>query len=443
MKLTRFEVCGYKNFTRPVILEDLGAINILHGDNNIGKSNLLEAMHLFFRMLSEEASGQSIPLNGPREFSDKEFFSRTGHQPAFIFNLVTRDPIDIQARISLQPGELERARLKPMLDASHVEIGLHLEWIDGSISFRVSQFVFADGTDVASGHTRSDTLRFVQRFALFLARNMLVHDQKDRPSFALIDETRRLRSPAGRLDADDGGVIPQSLMKRLYQTRDSLDAVRVNNWKLFAELASSCFPQLEGGEFLTRFDIDQGRADLVWSQGDIRMPVELLGSGVQQALALLGQLLTTDATWVAIEEPECNLSFELQLRLRNAFRRVVDDPSGPSQLFMTSHSPAFEVGDCFYGMRVQDNAPIVERRPIERVNDYLKFDVDRPPHDGRAPLSYVTSDGLVRLPPVVIDRLGVRKGGTILFLDRDDGTVEVLTADEIARRFGDAEDEAQ
>ena len=43
----------------------------------------------------------------------------------------------------------------------------------------------------------------------------------------------------------------------------------------------------------------------------------------------------------------------------------------------------------------------------------------------------------------MFDRLGVRKGGTILFLDREDGTVEVLTADEIARRLGDAEGEAQ
>ncbi|MEZ4436181.1 MAG: AAA family ATPase [bacterium] len=443
MRLTQFDVCGYKNFTQPVVLTDLGPINILHGENNIGKSNLLEAMHLFFRVLSKDMSGDNIPLNQARMLDAATFFAHTGSRPSLIFNLWTRQPIEIQVSIAVDPASLEEARIKPLFDVSRVQVGVRLEWIDGDVEFRVTRFEFADGKDASSYRLRGERLQFIQRFALFLARNMLINDQADRPSFALIEETRRLKAASGAPPQEDAGILPQSLLKRLYQAKDSLDLDRVGNWRLFAELAESCFPQLQGGEFLARFDIDEGRAGLIWSKNGIRMPVELLGSGVQQALALLGHLLTTDATLVAIEEPECNLRYELQLRLRDAFRRVVDDTRGPRQLFMTSHSPAFEVGDCYYGMRMQGGVPVVERRPIETAALFLGMGVIRPPDDGRAPLSYVTPAGLVRLPSSVVERLGVQKGGTILFLDRDDETIEVLTADEVARRLDELEEKSR
>jgi hypothetical protein len=47
MRLERFRVQGYKNFRAPLQLADLGRFNVLHGDNNVGKSNLLESIGLF------------------------------------------------------------------------------------------------------------------------------------------------------------------------------------------------------------------------------------------------------------------------------------------------------------------------------------------------------------------------------------------------------------
>jgi len=35
-----------------VTLEELGAINVIHGPNNVGKSNLLRAIEVFFRLLT-------------------------------------------------------------------------------------------------------------------------------------------------------------------------------------------------------------------------------------------------------------------------------------------------------------------------------------------------------------------------------------------------------
>lgn len=51
MKLLEFAVTGYKNLAREIRLTDLGRVNVIHGDNNVGKSNLLESLHLFFALL--------------------------------------------------------------------------------------------------------------------------------------------------------------------------------------------------------------------------------------------------------------------------------------------------------------------------------------------------------------------------------------------------------
>jgi AAA15 family ATPase/GTPase len=51
MRLSSFRVRGFKNLTREVVLEDLGPVNVLHGPNNVGKSNVLQAMQMFFRLL--------------------------------------------------------------------------------------------------------------------------------------------------------------------------------------------------------------------------------------------------------------------------------------------------------------------------------------------------------------------------------------------------------
>jgi len=57
--LQQFEVKGYKNLTAQLTFGPLGRINVIHGENNVGKSNLLEALDLFFRLL-----GYSLKVAG-------------------------------------------------------------------------------------------------------------------------------------------------------------------------------------------------------------------------------------------------------------------------------------------------------------------------------------------------------------------------------------------
>src|SRR5436190_1702193 len=51
MKLKSFNVQGFKNLTGSATFGPLQVINVLHGANNSGKTNVLHAMDAYFRLL--------------------------------------------------------------------------------------------------------------------------------------------------------------------------------------------------------------------------------------------------------------------------------------------------------------------------------------------------------------------------------------------------------
>jgi len=145
-------------------------------------------------------------------------------------------------------------------------------------------------------------------------------------------------------------------------------------------------------------------------------------------VALVARLLVSEATFVAIEEPELNLRYTLQLRLRDIFHEIVKAPVGPQQLFLTSHSPAFEFGEHFYAMTADNDGPTVKHLPIKQALMFTEHDANAPNIGETAPQCYVSSDRLVRLPEDICQYLGIEQGGGIVTLKRkDNGHVELLT----------------
>jgi hypothetical protein len=267
--------------------------------------------------------------------------------------------------------------------------------------------------DFANWNAEGKDADALRRFARALATNVLIRSAEAH-QFAIVG-TRR--------DAD------ADLGLQLFDAREAVDLQRANRWRRFVEEMRS-FADITGpGDFIVTFD----RA---------RTPLKLMGTGVQQLAAVLGHLLMTNASIVAVEEPELNLRYTLQLELRESLRRLVGSSGGPSQIFLTSHSPAFESGDTFYAMRAAPDGPTIERRPVAEAAQFTEHLVDVP--RGRAPLSYVTSEGLVKLPDGVRKQLGIEQGGGVVFRKRDDVPyVELLTNEQFMSALrgedGDAE----
>jgi hypothetical protein len=143
----------------------------------------------------------------------------------------------------------------------------------------------------------------------------------------------------------------------------------------------------------------------------------------------VARLVMMDADIVALEEPELNLRYDTQIALRELLSNL--ERNGIlRQIFLTSHSPAFELSPFFYAILPSASGPRVERRARETARQFTSPDVDMPPNGARAPLSYVTTEGLVRVPKRVTTAMGLEHGGGVVFLVSKDGLHYMLTDDQ-------------
>ncbi len=413
MQLTSFRVKGFKNFTEEVRLRELGAINVIHGGNNVGKSNLLQAMQLFFLALDWIDHSR-----GPEtlKLSDADF-EKAGLVRSELFNLYQpRMPIVLSAEISLDDAEVERARLdKEMQQTGEIEI--ELQWQGTHVDFRISRFLIAGGKDARN----RDLWSWALGLAKELSRTYLIQESPQR-RFAYIPALR---------------PIDDELALELYDAKESTEAEHVQRWERFVEAMKSFSDILGEGSFVAIYERKEGRANLAFHTEGPRILLNLMGSAVQQVVNLIGHLLMTNASIVAIEEPELNLKYDLQERLHEALVGIVGSPGGPSQLFLTSHSPAFESGPYFYFMKAgpQGQGPVVERLERAKAMAAVGFPAEVTNLPQHATLSYVSTDGVVRLHPSVLEALGLPNGGGVMFVDGD-RTVEMMSDERYIERLG-------
>jgi len=428
MKITKFEVQGYKNLVAPCCLDELGDINVLHGPNDVGKSNLLEALELAFRLLG---AGDFLPFTSPRTLSDEAFAKLTGRPLRYAFNLDEPAPIRLRIDLSILPLELARVGIQQLLPCDHVSISQTLEHDQaGKAQWKIQEFRFSNGRDAAVPSGK-DIDEWALKFALFLARHHLVGGKEGRARCQLV--------PAHRipgLTATARAVEDSSLALDLYDARESPEPLLRGRWGLFREVVGRLIGLDSERAVSVRFDRHLNEAQLLVEGPQSILPLDLMGSGTQQIAGLVGHLLLSGASILAIEEPELNLRYERQEELRDALRHIVEDGRGPGQLFLSSHSPVFEFGPHFYSLEPGPKGPVVYRRPSETAATLLGWGRVPEVFDGsRAVQSYVSSEGVLKLPQSVMASLELPHGGGVVFELDEAGRTEILSNAKFIERY--------
>ncbi len=395
MQLIKFSVTGYKNFQKEIVLENMGKICVIHGENNVGKSNLLEAMQLFFKCCykwfsSSDSDNKKLNLSADE-------LAKLGFKTSEIFNLALTKPILITANLISEPEKQK------------------------TISIRLT-LTKLENNDI------SCTISTLEK-NIFSFKNLFMPYQES--AYVLIGVDRLISES----EMETGrNIVPQTLLLKLYDIKDSLEPSIYEKWALFVRTLQRFNDVLGKGEFVALFNRHSNRANLAFQpqkSNSRRIPIEMLGSGIQQVVALIARLLVSNATIIGIEEPELNLRYTLQLRLREIFTEIVEDPVGPKQIIISSHSPAFEFGKHFYAMRTGKDAPTLTHRPIAEANYFTEHYSNTAAIDETAPMGYVSSDGLVKLPEYVRQTLQIEQGGGVVFIKRqDNGHIEILTNDQ-------------
>lgn len=115
-------MAGYKNLEQPIVLDGLGSINVIHGANNVGKSNLLQAIDLFFRCLTWPSGGMPF---GENQISVEHLLVPDIRS---LFHLERPLPIVLAAVLDIRPEELLSAGVQTDLAATEVDLEITLEW---------------------------------------------------------------------------------------------------------------------------------------------------------------------------------------------------------------------------------------------------------------------------------------------------------------------------
>lgn len=453
MRLTRFEVQGFKNFRRPVVLEGLDGFDVIHGENNVGKSNLLQAIDLFFWILTN-LGGRSVSpaassdhssqyatqfvvegvVRGVSMHVNEQPLAVRHFSPDAIFNFEEPSPIVLLGQISIAPGDFRRVG-QDSSEEVLVDVMVELRRAD-------QRCVNVDVTvprNSAAGQIQADV---VLNLARFIARDFNLRAESKPHGFILVDTLRRVADIDGHSYENNlRATVPHELLLLLYDAKESVEPGVFRRWELFERAMNSLGPVVGDGRFVITYNRNQSRAILALQRGSYRIPIEALGSGVQQVASLLARVLVANSAIVAVEEPELNLRYEMQLRLRDMLRDIVASGEGPQQIIVTSHSPAFEEGPTFYAMRATEDGPVVERRPVSEAAAFLQLGDVRPPSSEGAAYGYVSSEGLLRLSDETREQLGVTNGGGVVVLKRPESEfVEILSNDQFMRLLhGDGE----
>ena len=414
MRLTSFEVQGFKNLVEPVRLEGLEPINVLHGANNVGKSNLLHAVEVFFRLLSSLPGDywQMMP-GGFRGV--EQYFAPFGLTVADLFNYAVPAPIQVTASLSIDDGELALVGLQPVFDCKDIVVELSFESLGPALHLLVRSFRFGGGVDATRQGGDAPAASFASRIAPFMAVRAL--------------------GPRGLPHVDVHRHVEQAV-DALYDASASSDRKQAVQWDRFVEVMAAFRDILGEGRFLAVVPRGQPNAQLLYETPTMRIPLRALGSGVQQIVALFGHLLTCGAAIVTVEEPELNLRWSLQERVRDALRDLVGKEGAPSQIFLTSHSGAFESGETFYLMQRGARGPTVDRRPIGDVPLVLGGVVPEGPVAAPRAPTHVSSEGTLRLPERIRKAVGIEHGGNVSFVDKGDGVAEMMSVDTFVKRAG-------
>jgi hypothetical protein len=396
MRLNSFTVEGYKSLTAPVTFGPLDSLNVLYGPNNIGKTNLLGAIELFFGLL---ASGNQVSKDQFTSLDANE--AVPGHPFEAIFTVPSSSPIRLYAELSLPEQELRDANIEPECSTDPCAIALELTPVASGAQLRVTQFQMGK-VDVA--RDSAGPVGFAEALRAYIAGTFFLQSEHSFRPFALLDP-----SHPGPEGAAVPGLVPQRVRDALFDARQSLHRGRRARWALFVWLMQELEPELGPGEFDTAFDRTTGRADLVFDSGTTTMSVDRLGTGIQRMVALMGSLVLVRATMVGFGEPELGLTPSLQQRFMRALGHLLAAPGGPQQLFFTTHSPILSGGETAFAMERSEGAPVLEQRPGENGLSLPPLPDLRPAGSGNRP-SPEDLDSLIGL----VDQLAEMDPGALV-----------------------------
>lgn len=338
MKIRRFRVKNYRSL-HDVNLDEIGDLTILIGTNSSGKSNLLEAVMLFFNEL-DPAVQRNIGAIDEYVWYDREF----------------RNAIEFELTLELQREEVA--------DFIPPELLKEIEVKDKNT---LSILRTITGTPSAA-IWNTEAVKFNNES--LIEGGKFTFEPKKKEAIEITRPTEQIQSaPTPKTPSPEYlGPILQSVSKRLKGRFKLVSAARNNAVTPSGITMRSAFIQAPVLGDLTSLGQPIGRPredERTWiaidqkvkkacrniidirvmanrftireKESDMFFPIEATGGGYQEVMGLVCQLLKETRLFLGVEEPELHLHPELARK----FFEILKEISTQNQIFVTTHSTTF------------------------------------------------------------------------------------------------------
>lgn len=341
MRIIGFEVKNFRSL-RDVKLEPLGNLVVLVGRNGVGKSNILEALELFFSDLNFQTEAQ-------KQFDPSTWYDRRADRR-----------IEFKARIHLTHEDLSSivpAQFQPATGLT--------DWPEGGMEITIHRAI--DTNIWKNLETRIGDILTIKEGKVTLqmpeGRGGVVPSEAANQLLTslnahLKNEFKLIRGPRESAERPPAGnrppVVDAETKSRLVQTAVSPKREEEDNWNQL----EAAFRDFSERELRVRVQALEVR-----NQG-LSLPIEAAGSG-DQALVILLRWLLGRSAFIGIEEPETRLHNDYQRRLFALMRRM----SETTQIFIATHSAVFVDRDLFddtWLVTLRGNESIVTRSGVDQ-----------------------------------------------------------------------------
>jgi len=332
MKISEIRIKNFESL-KDVTLSDLGNLVVLIGKNSSGKSNVLDALYLFFKEFNLIEPTSVGPVT---KFNNYTWHDMEIEHPIEITLQFKFDPRECEEIFPAEALKIARERFpesydrviccRRIIDAKTGWKTEYVKWADMPLlmnnklvspeDFRNSLIGPSAEITTIAAFPESAAAKVIGKVAYGLQNRV-----KGKFSLARVtrDSADRLFDLVGRVSILDSET--SEMLRSLGRSNKREDLTRWADFERTFEVFSSMRLDVREGEIFAR-------------KNSLSLPMHLVGGGDQESL-IVKRFLMCESPIIAIEEPEMHLHPQLIMHILKMAKEV----STNSQVFLATHSP--------------------------------------------------------------------------------------------------------